>query len=220
MAGDCPCNGVSVPGAPDLRAQTCVPGPAPYTACMKRPHDALRLDVAAFIADGEALSGSWPGEQLQRLADLQAPPQDTPLADVAWQAQGERRAVTGGEAELWLALRAQAPVWLTCQRCLQPMAQPLDVDQRIRFVHGEARAEALDAEIEDDVLALSKSLDLRALVEDELLLALPIVPRHGVCPQPLPVALGSVPAPDDVPEPAHPFAALQRLKSTRGQESG
>ena len=187
---------------------------------MKRPHDALRLDVAAFINDGDALSGNWPGSALQRLAELQAPPQDTPLDDVAWQAQGERRPVTGGEAELWLTLRAQVPVWLTCQRCLQPMAQALSIDQRLRFVHGEARAEALDAEIEDDVLALSKALDLRGLVEDELLLALPIVPRHGVCPQPLPVALGSAAAPDDVPEREHPFAALQRLKTTPGREPG
>ncbi len=181
---------------------------------MKRPHDALRLDVSAFIADAAPLAGNWSGASLQRLGELQTPPQDTGLADVAWQARGERLAVTGGEAELWLALQAQVPAWLTCQRCLQPFRVPLEIDRRIRFVHGEARAEALDAEIEDDVLALSKSLDLRELVEDELLLAMPIVPRHKVCPQPLPVPLGSAPAPEDVPEREHPFAALQRLKST------
>ena len=181
---------------------------------MKRPHDALRLDVSAFIADAETLAGSWPGASLQRLCELQTPPQDAPPPDVAWQAQGERLAVTGGEPELWLVLQAQAPVWLTCQRCLQPFAVPLALDRRIRFVRGEAQAEALDAEIEDDVLALSKSLDLRELIEDELLLALPIVPRHAACPQPLPVALGSEPAPDDPPERPNPFAALQRLKSS------
>lgn len=186
----------------------------PYTDRMKRPHDALRLDVAAFIADAAPLSGQWPGASLQRLAELQAAPQDTPLAAVDWQAQGQRVAVPAGDAELWLHLQARAPVWLTCQRCLQPFTVPLDIDQRLRFVRSEAQAEALDAEIEEDVLALSKSLDLRELVEDELLLALPIVPRHGVCPQPLPVPLGEAPAPDDVPERENPFAALQRLKSS------
>ena len=181
---------------------------------MKRPHDALRLDVSAFIADAAQLSGQWPGASLQRLADLQSPPQDTPLHAIDWQAGGSRVPVTGGESELWLHLQARVPVWLTCQRCLQPFTEPLEVDRRLRFVRGEAAAEALDAEIEDDVLALSKSLDLRELVEDELLLALPIVPRHGVCPQPLPVPLGESPASDAEPERENPFAALQRLKSS------
>ena len=65
---------------------------------------------------------------------------------------------------------------------------------------------------EDDVLALTRALDLRELVEDELLLALPIVPRHEVCPEPLPQ-----PADDAAPaEPApHPFAALAALKRTK-----
>ena len=179
---------------------------------MKRPHDALRLDVAAFIADAEHLAGSWPGASLQRLAELQSPLQDAPLPDVAWRAQGERRAITGGEAELWLVLHVQAPVWMTCQRCLQPFSVSLVLDRRIRFVRGEAQAEALDAEVEDDVLALSRSLDLRELIEDELLLALPIVPRHDACPRPLPMALGSEPAAADPPDRPHPFAALQRLK--------
>lgn len=187
---------------------------------MKRPHDALRLDVSAFIADAGQLAGHWPGSSLQRLADLQTPPQDGALDDVVWQAAGEQLAVAGGEAELWLQLQAQAPVWLTCQRCLQPFSVPLEINRRIRFVQGEARAEALDAEIEDDVLALSKALDLRDLMEDELLLALPIVPRHDQCPQPLPVALGTAAAPDDLPEREHPFAALQRLKSTPGGGAG
>lgn len=183
---------------------------------MKRPHDALRLDVQAFISDGEVLAGHWPGASLVRLADLQAPPQDGSLADVDWQAAGRRLPVAGGEAELWLGLKAQTRVWLTCQRCLQPLAEPLAVDRRIRFVRGEAAAEALDAEIEDDVLALSKTQDLRELVEDELLLALPIVPRHTSCPQPLPLPVDSAPAPQDVPDRPHPFAALQRLKSPPG----
>ena len=187
---------------------------------MKRPHDALRLDVSAFIAEAAQLAGHWPGASLDRLADLQSPPQDTPLHGVEWRASGSRLPVTGGEAELWLHLQARVPVWLTCQRCLQPFTVPLEIDRRLRFVRGEAAAEALDAEIEDDVLALSKSLNLRELVEDELLLALPIVPRHDVCPQPLPVPLGEAPAPDDEPERENPFAALQRLKSSTPGNAG
>jgi len=187
---------------------------------MKRQHDVLRLDVAALAAEGGMLSGRWAGGALTRLAESQTPPQDVALPEVAWAAQGERIPVAGGEAELWLRLQVQTPVWLTCQRCLQPFEVPLALDRRLRFVRGEAQAEALDAEIEDDVLALGRSIDLRELVEDELLLALPLVPRHGRCPQPLPVALGAEPVPDDPPERPHPFAALQVLKAGKPPGSG
>ena len=182
-----------------------------------RSHDALRLDVAAFAADAGALSGRWPGGDLSRLAETQTPPADTALDDVAWRVEGERRPVAVGEAELWLALRGETRVWLTCQRCLQPYAQAAAFDTRLRFVRGEAEAEALDAELEDDVLALSRWLDLRLLVEDELLLALPIVPRHEACPQPLvappSVAAGGDAAADgDAELPRNPFAVLKALK--------
>ena len=152
-------------------------------------HDPLRLDVAAFATDGNALEGDWPGSTLERLADLQVAPQDLGQADVHWRVQGERRLKAGSEAELWLTLSVQAPVWLICQRCLQPMAVGLALERRLRFVHGESQAEALDAESDDDVLALPRWLDLRELVEDELLLGLPLVPRHDACPQPLPVPI-------------------------------
>ncbi len=158
---------------------------------MRSPrHDPLRLDVAAFASDGGLLDGRWPGASLERLADLQVPPQDQGPADVAWQVQGERKLRPGSEAELWLTLSARATVWLTCQRCLQPLSVDLALQRRLRFVHGEAQAAALDADSDDDVLALSRWLDLRELVEDEMLLGLPLVPRHDTCPQPLPVSIG------------------------------
>ena len=68
------------------------------------------------------------------------------------------------------------------------MRVPLHAERRIFFVDGEDAAAALDAESEDDVLALTPALDLAELVEDELLLALPLVPRHEQCPEPLPRA--------------------------------
>mgnify|MGYP003353005379 CR=1 FL=1 len=79
----------------------------------------------------------------------------------------------------------------------------------------EQQAAELDAELEDDVLSLERSIDLRELVEDELLLALPLVPRHAECPEPLPLPDDEAPA--DVPEQPRPFAALAALK---GKTSG
>jgi uncharacterized protein len=64
------------------------------------------------------------------------------------------------------------------------------------------------------VLALPRTLDLRELVEDELLLALPLVPRHDTCPVPLNLTVD--PVETDAPaERKNPFAALQALKTRR-----
>lgn len=176
----------------------------------EKPVDPLRLDVAQLAADGAELQGHWPLAELSRLAELHMAG-DVPAADVQWQVRGELLPVTGGAAEVWLHLQARAELALCCQRCLGPVHETVAIAKPLRFVSDEAQAAALDAEMEDDVLALERALDLRELVEDELLLALPLVPRHAVCPQPLPV-----PAADPEAElKANPFAALAQLKTRR-----
>ena len=95
------------------------------------------------------------------------------------------------------------------------MSVPLQVKTTLRFVRDEALAEKLDEESEEDVLVLSAALDLHALIEDELILNLPIVPRHTQCPEPLPMSAGE----DEVgpAEAEQPFAKLaSMLRDSRG----
>jgi len=174
-----------------------------------RNPDPTRLDVAALAAEGASLSGQWPASQLERWQALQAPPPAVALEPVHWQVRGEQRRVVGGPPQIWLHLRAEATAWPTCQRCLQPLRETLVVERWLRFVDGEQQAEALDAESEDDVLALTPALDLHTLVEDELLLAWPIVPRHAQCSAPAHRAGDAGPA-----EPG-PFEALAALRPPR-----
>ena len=86
----------------------------------------------------------------------------------------------------------------------------LQVSRNFLFVHGEDAAAQLDTDTEDDVLAITRALDLRELIEDELLLAMPIVPRHEVCPEPLVPAANA--AAEPVEDKPNPFAALAGLK--------
>ena len=174
----------------------------------KRSLDPCRLDVAAFAEAAGELRGQLPLSGLLRLAEM-AHPQAT-LANeepAAWEARGEWRKVASGPAQIWLHVNARARLQLVCQRCLEPVAWAVDAHRSFRFVEGEAAAAELDAQCEDDVLALTRELDLRDLVEDELLLCLPLVPKHEQCPQPLPEASA-----DAEPERANPFAALAALK--------
>lgn len=177
-----------------------------------RSFDPLHLDVEMFAKDAGQLAGEWPLGELERLsesADPQAPVQ--PQDQVQWTLSGEQRGARGKDPEIWLALSAKASLSMTCQRCLQPVLIELDVRNSVQFVAGEDEAAVLDAEGDDDVLALTRSLNARALVEDELLLALPLVPRHDRCAAPL-----ALPSDDhDEGESARrqPFAILAKLKS-------
>ena len=173
-----------------------------------REFDPLRLDVAAFAKDGATLEGAWPLADLERLASSALPGTAGATPPVTWRLTGELRAAKGGESQVWLHAAAHATVQLECQRCLKPMTEALSAERSFLFVHGEDAAAELDSDSEDDVLALTRALDARELVEDELLLELPIVPRHDVCPDPLAVATDELPE-DDTP---HPFAKLAALK--------
>ena len=177
-----------------------------------KPFDPLHLDVERFARDGAALEGVWPLASLERLAESQAEGAAPAGQALRWRASGQRFERVGAPAEVWLHLDARATVRLVCQRCLQAMEVPLEIDRSFRFVRDENEAAELDAQVEEDILVLSRSLDLRELVEDELLLALPLVPRHEDCRHPA-AGLAGVPAADEGPsERPHPFAALAALK--------
>jgi len=175
---------------------------------VKDRFDPRAVDLPAFCRAGASLAGELRLAGMERLAgSLAAIGPDA--APATWSALGELRPATGGDPEIWLRLQAGATVTLQCQRCLQPLAEALSVDRRFRFVHGEAEAARLDELSDDDVLELPQRLDLAALVEDELILALPLVPRHERCPRPLPLADAGEGPEATAP---HPFAALSKLR--------
>ncbi|RZA11232.1 MAG: DUF177 domain-containing protein [Proteobacteria bacterium] len=181
-----------------------------------RSFDPLKLDVEVLAREAAALDGEWPAATLPRLADTAAPESDVAQwPPVRWTVRGENRTLKGGEAQVWMELSATAQVAQTCQRCLQPVREDLAISHWFHFARDEKTAAELDMESDDDVdvLALPRHLNLRELVEDELLLELPVVPRHDVCPEPLPHSNSDEddPASKDDERP-NPFAALAALK--------
>lgn len=174
-----------------LRAQAAAsallsPGwrPCPKLAGMKaRTFAPRKLDIEAFIESGETLEGALPLTDLARLAEELAKDANVgTLQLVSWSATGRQVPQRVGGPQLWLDLKAQGQMAMECQRCLHAVVLPMAVDHSIRFVKDEAAAAELDADSEDDVLALSRQFDLMGLIEDELIMALPIVPRHEHCP--------------------------------------
>lgn len=190
------------------------------------PH---KLDLGAFINDESRLEGHVPVAELTRLVSGLAQGLDlSSLTPLAWWAEGRLEPQRVGSPQLWLDLHAEGALPWECQRCLQPVFIPVAVDHTVRFVADEDTAAKLDAESEDDVLALSRQFDLLALIEDELIMAQPIVPRHDQCPTDVQSLMQSgLVAPDgssvDETAPEHvdtekpnPFAVLAALKKEKG----
>ncbi len=172
-----------------------------------------RVDMASFCAAQGHLQQA---EALAHYARLtthlsdEASPADPRTVD--WQAQGQLRTSVGQADVPWLHLQAETTVPLTCQRCLTPVQVLLQVDRWFRFVADEATAEREDEESEEDLLAISREFDLQALVEDELLMELPAVPRHDECPVPVQLSAGDAEFEAAFEEKTNPFAALALLK--------
>lgn len=177
---------------------------------MKKEFVAARLDVKAFAQAAASLSGQDALQDYPRLiAELNGSPAGL---QVIWSARGEVRAVAGGAEQVWLHLHAQTRLPLTCQRCLEAVMVGVEVDRPFHFVADEDQAAALDDESEEDVLVLDRAFDLPSLVEDELLMALPLVPRHEQCPSEPRLAASDPGFEAESEAKPHPFAVLARLR--------
>ena len=169
--------------------------------------------MQAFAAEGTPLAGTTLLQNMERLAQ-ETPAQQPDLA-VNWQANAELRAGSGAEADIWLHLQATVTLPLTCQRCMGSVDTPIAVDQWYRFVATEEIAMAEDDESEEDLLVMAPQFDLLAVLEDELLMALPLVPMHDHCPVAPVLAVGDIDLVNAPAEKPNPFAVLAQLKKKK-----
>jgi uncharacterized protein len=182
-----------------------------YTADMSSSHQASRLNIPAFASEGEPLAGTTLLQNMERLAKESSGLQ--PDLTIKWLARAELRPGAGAEDDIWLHLTASSSIALTCQRCMTAVDSPIEVDQWYRFVATEEIAMAEDDEAEEDLLVLEPQFDLLAVLEDELIMELPVVPMHEVCPVPLQMRDGDADT-AVVEEKPNPFAVLSQLKKS------
>jgi uncharacterized protein len=153
------------------------------------------IDSLEFARRHGTLSGSLDPSSLPRLAEL------------LFEGGGNLEFAVTGEttgAEAFLALSVDGLLQLTCQRCLGGLRHPVHIRSRLLLVAPGARWP--DEELEEDeydAVEAAHELNLVPLLEEEILLALPIAPRHAECSVP-----GFMPAAEAV----SPFAGLAGLK--------
>jgi uncharacterized protein len=178
---------------------------------MDKRFDPQHVDLLSFSRDAVRLSGEGALADWPRLADEQFGDSLT-AAPVRWYLQGRTQAQPGAVDQVWLDLKAELSLPMQCQRCLAPVLQTVQAERSFRFVADEATAAALDDEAEEDILVLSRDFDALALVEDELILSLPLVPLHEVCPEIVPMSVAD-PAFEAAAERPNPFGVLAGLKT-------
>jgi len=90
--------------------------------------------------------------------------------------------VVGGmdtRGSLSLQVSISGEVGLTCQRCLGSMPYTVGLVRTLYLARNEAELERLDALPDSDAIQAGERLSLVELVEDEVLLSLPLAPVHA-----------------------------------------
>ncbi len=182
---------------------------------MNKESFAPRLDVKNFAQSAREISGHDLLSNYDRLlVETHGMGADRHLN---WSAQGEFKAMETGEAQIWLHVQADVSLPLTCQRCLGPVDSLVQVNRSFRFVASEDDAEQQDDDCEEDVLALNPEFKLSELIEDEILMELPLVPRHDECPREVVMAAEDANFEAASAEKRNPFAVLAQLQDTKSK---
>lgn len=133
------------------------------------------IDSLRFARTGECLSGELPVASLVRLSGGLPSPDGA----VRYRLCGTMR-----EGRPCLELKVEATVQMICQRCLEPFAVNVVSESVMPVARDEAQLELWERDDPLlDALVADPHQHVPALVEDEMLLSLPVVPRHpeGEC---------------------------------------
>lgn len=156
------------------------------------------LDPFEYAERKRRVKGSVPLDRMDRLGDSLVNRQGEARIEFEFKKEGRVVAITG---------RVEAELVLCCQCCLEPLAWPVGTDVYLGVVGSIDEADLLPEGIEPIIVERGGNVALMDIVEDELLLAIPVIPRHSACGLPKPEASA------DAAE--HPFAALAHLKNNR-----
>ena len=162
---------------------------------------AFVIDAFEFCRTGGHREGVTPVTEMTRLAADCA----NDSGEISWSIQGG----STPQGYPTMTLSVAGPVQLVCQRCLAPFDYHLDSSTQLVLGRDDEEADSFEEVLDDDsidVIVGSHAADIRELLEDEALLALPQAPKHQTCPDT--TLLETLKS-----EKVSPFAGLKNLKS-------
>lgn len=107
---------------------------------------------------------------------------------------------------------------LECQRCLGPVQWPVRIETQLSVLENDEQTELLASPF-DSVLVNANGLDLVAILEDEILAALPMAPMHGDESQCKPAGGDDDNSAIDAELMQRPFADLASLVASRKSDA-
>jgi uncharacterized protein len=159
----------------------------------------LVIDPVRFTRDGSSVAGKLPLSGMPRLKDLLSDREGA----VSYAIQGYMSAK--GRPVLRVSLTADLAV--PCQRCLEELRLRVNSRREIVLLPRVTDADPTEGEDDDiDFMPSTGSLDLHDLVEQEVVLSLPMAPRHTEA------ACRLQPGAASTGERSSPFSALAGLK--------
>lgn len=154
------------------------------------------IDCLEFARSGGVLDRSVGLGELPRLADLLT----TTAGVLSIRLEGWR----DEQGKSWLQVDITGEPVLCCQRCLGGVKFPLNIRSRLQLIApGEEWPDDDLVDDSADAIEAEKALAVIPLIEEEVLLALPIAPRHRQC---------DLPSGDAIEQGPSPFAVLAALK--------
>ena len=159
-----------------------------------------QIEPLGLAEVGRSFRGELPVSALTRLAGVLRDTQGELAVELRFGIDERRVRAVGG--------RIAGELRLTCQRCLEELRFPLDLEFRLGVVRDEAEGGRLPEGYEP-LLASGDPMPLAEIVEDEVILALPVIASHGDesgCE--MKYRNTGTPA-----ERENPFAVLEKLKS-------
>ena len=106
-------------------------------------------------------------------------------------------------------------VSMICERCMKAMKVSLNVNCLLAMVTNERKIEGLAEQYDPWLLESSDDVSLGSVIEDELILALPLVPRHDEACLPASEWSSSDELIEEVEDKVSPFAILSTLKTKK-----
>ncbi len=162
------------------------------------------LEPLRFAETRRALAGELSLERMERLAEFLYDQEGGVVLSLSF--DRDRQGVAHAQ------MRLEARLRLVCQRCLGPWETHIQRSVQLAFTREPGEAEYLaDLGYEPVVLERNELL-LQGLVEDELLLALPMIPRHEARDCQPRMSWGEADADSADAKQDNPFAVLAQLK--------
>jgi len=164
--------------------------------------DQLVIDALSFVRNSGLLQGNLPLINLERLHSYLVNTSGELAYLITGQFDEHNRPI--------LRLSIDGSVDLSCQRCLKKMEYGLELETELLLVRNEDELSRYDEDIFVDAIQASNELNVLTLIEDEIILSLPISPRH----QDTKCHLSIITETHETTMKEHPFTALASLKRT------